>query len=242
MTRVEVSPVVLKWAANRAGKSESIRSDFPQWAKWINKESNPTFKQLEELSKKTSTPIGYFFLAEPPVERLPIPHFRTIDNQHAVSPSPNLLETVQTMERRQAWMREYLIDHEYDPLPFVGKGKAIQTLNVIAEDMRNELGIKDGWVASCGTWEEALRLLLQKTEDAGILVVRNSIVGNNAHRKLNVNEFRGFVLVDDYAPLIFVNGSDGKAAQMFTLAHELAAQPSLSPNSFRISSAIPLMV
>ena len=222
MTRVEVSPVVLKWAANRAGKSESIRSDFPQWAKWINKESNPTFKQLEELSKKTSTPIGYFFLAEPPVERLPIPHFRTIDNQHAVSPSPNLLETVQTMERRQAWMREYLIDHEYDPLPFVGKGKAIQTLNVIAEDMRNELGIKDGWVASCGTWEEALRLLLQKTEDAGILVVRNSIVGNNAHRKLNVNEFRGFVLVDDYAPLIFVNGSDGKAAQMFTLAHELA--------------------
>ena len=66
-------------------------------------------------------------------------------------------------------------------------------------------------------------------ENAGLLVVVNGIVANNTHRKLNPLEFRGFVLVDEYAPLAFLNGSDGKAAQMFTMT--------MSSRTFRLGSS-----
>ena len=72
------------------------------------------------------------------------------------------------------------------------------------------------------TWEEAVSELRRRVEQLGVMAVINGVVGNNTHRKLDVEEFRGFALTDRYAPLIFINGADSKSAQMFTLAHELA--------------------
>lgn len=222
MARVAVNPEVIRWALQRADIAETIEKKFPKLMSWMNNETQPTLKQLEQLAKATSTPLGFFFLSKPPQIQLPIPHYRTIDDTYASKPSPDLLETVQMMQRRQAWMRDYLLDMGQEPLSYVGSCQLTDKPKDVAQDIRRTLEIENGWAADCRSWQEALQMLLTKIENIGILVVRNGIVGNNTHRKLDVNEFRGFVLVDEYAPLIFINGADGKAAQMFTIAHELA--------------------
>jgi len=222
MTRVAISNAVLSWAMERSGSPETVKQRFPKLSEWLQGQSQPTLRQLEEFAKVTSTPLGYLFLSAPPEEQMTISHFRTLSGEPLYRPSPDLIETIQTMERRQAWIREYLIEQGQEPLTFVRSARPTDEPEQIAKDIRRVLGLTGLWAAKQSTWREALRKLLIMTDEAGILVAVNGIVGNNNHRKLDPVEFRGFVLVDEFAPLIFINGADGKAAQMFTLAHELA--------------------
>jgi len=223
MNRVTIKREVLHWALNRSGlTADTLQRKFPKLRQWETGESEPTLRQLESLAKATLTPLGFLFLAKPPAERLPIPHFRTVAEEPQRSPSPDFIETIQMMQQRQSWMRDFLIEKGQDRLPFIQSTNLGDAPQAVADRIRQTLKLEDGWASKQPTWTEALRLLRETMESAGILVVVNSIVGNNTHRKLDLEEFRGFVLVDDYAPLVFVNGADSKAAQMFTLAHELA--------------------
>src|SRR5699024_1671448 len=222
MTKVNVKTDLLKWAIDRIGDPTIVESKFPDLPNWLNGSKKPTLKQLENFANTTSTPLGYFFLSNPPNEELSIPSYRTVGDNQNFNPSPDLIETIRTMERRQQWMRDYLIETGNEPLNFVGVSKSDKNPEYIANLMREEMNLENNWASKRGTWRDALNDLLQTIQDIGILVMINGIVGNNTKRKLSVNEFRGFVLMDNYAPLVFINGSDGKAAQMFTLAHELA--------------------
>jgi len=199
-----------------------LEPKFPRLSQWVSGQSQPTLRQLESLAKRTLTPLGFFFLEEPPQERLPVPYFRTLGDEASYGPSPDLLETIHLMERRQAWLREFLVDQGQGVLSFVRSARPNELAATVGRRIRDMLGLHLGWAAREPSWTEAMRILREAMEDAGILVIINGIVGNNTHRKLDPEEFRGFVLVDEFAPLVFVNGADGKAAQMFTLAHELA--------------------
>ena len=223
MIRVEVNPALLQWALERAGQSlESLRDKFPKIELWARGEVKPTLKQLETFAKSVRVPFGYLFLPKPPEEPLPIPDFRTLPEARLARPSPELLDTLYTMQRRQAWLREELIESGAEPCDFVGGARLSDDPEAVAHEMRRVVSLGDDWAARIHTWQEAVGELRRAIERLGVIAVINSVVGNNTHRKLSVDEFRGFSLSDDYAPLIFVNGADAKSAQMFTLAHELA--------------------
>lgn len=222
MRHPPIAPDVLRWAVERSGRAEALARKFPQLEEWLAGKRLPTFRQLESLAKATLTPLGYLFLPQPPQETLPIPHFRTLHDQQPQRPSVALLETVSQMQRRQQWLRDYLIEQGHQPLAFVGAARPDAAVEDVAGRMREVLRLPPQWAREYKTWSDALKGLMRRMEEVGILVVASGIVGNNTRWKLDVEEFRGLVLVDEYAPLVFVNAADSKAAQMFTLAHELA--------------------
>ena len=223
MTTIAASVPVLRWAAQRARlHDDDLAARFNKWSLWLSGEAEPTLKQLEDFARLTHTAIGYFFLPEPPALVLPVPDFRTLRDEALAEPSSDLLDTLYLCQQRQDWYRDHARMHGLPALPFVGSAGVQQAPEAVAHSLQSTLGLSTEARRQLPTWTDALRQLIAKAEDAGVMVMVSSVVSSNSHRKLDVGEFRGFALADSLAPLIFLNGADSKAAQMFTLAHELA--------------------
>lgn len=222
MNSVPASVSVLHWAAKRARLDDAAVSQrFRKWPQWLSGEAQPTLRQLEDFARLTHTAIGYFFLPEPPVLPLPVPDFRTLRDAALAEPSSELLDTLYLCQQRQDWYREYARLHGLPPLSFIGSVTVENAVEDVARRICTTLGLSTESRRQLPTWTDALRQMITLAEAAGVLVMASSIVGSNSHRKLDVGEFRGFVLADNLAPLVFLNSADSKAAQMFTLAHEL---------------------
>jgi Zn-dependent peptidase ImmA (M78 family) len=222
MNRVEIRPALLHWALDRAGIGESAAAGrFPKLPDWIAGTVLPTLKQLEGFARATHTPVGFLFLAEPPVETVPIPDFRTVGDAGVRRPSADLLDTIYICQQRQEWYRDYARSMGEAPLAFVGSIQPFSGVIETANTIRGALGFDLEQRRRLGTWEDALRAFIAQADDLGVLVMCSGIVSNNTHRKLDPQEFRGFAMADPFAPVIYINGVDTKSAQMFTLAHEL---------------------
>lgn len=223
MTRISVNPELLTWARERAGLDTlALAGRFPNLAEWEDGELQPTLRQLEDFARRVHVAVGYLFLPAPPDEPLPIPDFRTLADREVTRLSPNLLDTIYLCQQRQDWFRDHARVHALPALDFVGSATLQDAPGRVAEAIRQRFALSIAERQQLPTWTDALRQLIAKAEDAGVLVMASGVVGSNSHRKLAVEEFRGFALADELAPLVFINGADSKAAQMFTLAHELA--------------------
>ena len=131
MNRVGVQPELLRWARERSGRgADYLRKRFPKLDAWESGAARPTFKQLEDFSRATYAPIGYLFLQEPPLEKLPVTDFRTMGGVEVRHPSPDLLDTLYLCQQRQDWYRDEARTIGDPPLEFIG------SLDTATDDLR----------------------------------------------------------------------------------------------------------
>lgn len=220
-----INPKIISWARQRAGLDEDMLAqklhikDVQKIIKWEKGITKPTFKQAQEIANKTNIPFGYLYLNQPPQETLPIPDLRTVTNQHLVHLSIELKDILNQIIIKQEWYKDHLLKLNEPELDFIGKYNINNTINEVVQDIRKTINVP---FPQKGTWEDYYRNLIKAAETARILVMRSGMVGNNTKRILDVSEFRGFAISDKIAPVIFINSSDAKTAQLFTFVHELA--------------------
>ena len=226
MTQALIHPAMLRWARERLEwPPEYVARKVPvkpeKFLMWEMGEAYPTFRQAQMLARTLRIPFGYLFLSKPPDKGLPIPDLRTIRDEHYSQLSVDFLDTLNDALRKQDWYREYLQQEGAEPLAFIARYSVDDPVVEVARDICSTLEIDSKLRRDARNWQDFLSLFIEKAESAGILVMRNSVVKNNNYRPLSVEEFRGFALSDNLAPMIFINSRDAKAAQIFTLAHEL---------------------
>ena len=210
------------WAIQRAGISlDAYMARHPKSHvhDWISETRKPTEKQLEDFAKSVNVPYGYLFVQDVPQERIPFPMFRGKAGQSEVF-DLNVYDTVMSVRQRQNWLEDYLIANDLDTCKIVSTVGESATVTEAVSLLRKALSLEPRWAFSCPTSAAAVNRLTERLEDAGVFLVYNGIVGNNTRRPISVDECRGFALVNTTAPFIFINNSDSKTAQLFTLIHE----------------------
>lgn len=219
--RVKINKQILMWAIEESKIDfEEIGHKFIDIDLWINQDKRPTFRQLEELARYLKVPFGYMFLDEPPQTDLIQSEFRTIGNK-VPQISKELKDTIYNISRKKDWLSDYRRENGWEKLipdNLVKLGE--RDVDTICRASRDYLDLNEYWYKDHQDNISAFKYLRKKIEKCGITVMQNGIVGSNTHRKLDVSEFRGFLLYDDIAPFIFINSNDSVTGKIFTLIHE----------------------
>lgn len=219
---VNIQPAVINWALSQTKEEQLGTKLMDNIMRWLDGSKTPTFNQIEDFSRKANIPLGYFFLQTPPVEEIKLLEYRTVDSVELANPSRNLIDTIHEMENVQEWMKDYRQDFDFDTLAIVGSLKGKTDAKMIANCIRDDLELPLDWYKNKKNIGEAFNYVRGLLEYSGVLVMLSGIVGKNTHRALSIDEFRAFAMVDEWAPLIFINSADSEGAKLFSLFHEMA--------------------
>lgn len=192
---------------------KKVSSKFPQF---LTGEKEPSFNQLEKMARLFDIPLGLLLLDNPVDQDTPNLKFRTINSNAITEMSQELRDTITEMQEKQ----DFLKDQVENELNFIGKFSIDDNYLEVVNYIRKIMNLQIDYYSHIKRFNQ-LKFLRSKINDIGVFVFFNGKIKDNTHRSLNVDEFRGFDLVDKKAPIIFVNQKDTKNGQIFTLIHEL---------------------
>ena len=219
--RIKISPETLVWATERGGyNTDSLFNIYPKALEWIKEDSLPTVKQLERFAKKVHVPFGFLFLKKPPIETIPVTFYRS--NGDVVNNPPLVIkDLVNTIKYKQDWLRDFLIESNYDELDFIGTLSDYKNIKILeaANVIRKNLNIHLEWYRETNK-NAVFRYWIDTLENNRIFVISTGFVNNNK-RIVDVDICKGFTLIDKFCPFIYINTNNLGGGRIFTLLHEL---------------------
>ncbi|MDE2858906.1 MAG: XRE family transcriptional regulator [Chloroflexota bacterium] len=216
--RMPITPEVLTWARERVGyKVDDLaaKSGFAEVAACERGQSKPTYRQLEKIAEILQLPVAIFFFPEPP-DLPPIEEtFRTLGSEQFAEIPPEIRLLLHKGRAFQLGLSE-LNDGRNPAARLITQDLKLrddESLEDAAARIRDFVGVsladQFGWKKE-DTAFEAWRSAFYRV---GVAVFKDAF---------GTDEFCGFSLYDTEFPVIYVNNSNAKTRQIFTLFHELA--------------------
>lgn len=221
---IPVNPDILRWARETGGfsfgdvvaKLNRKTVTLETVASWEEGKASPTYAQLERLAYEIyKRPLAIFFFPAPPEEETPKESFRTLPQAEIDLLKPRLLYLVRQALVMQENLRE-LLDGVNPAKRQVLSDITISRSNAVtsvANAVREYLGFGLSEQYALIDDDTAFKSWRNVLESHGVFIFKDAFKDE---------ECSGFCLYDDDFPVVYINNSQPKTRQIFTLFHELA--------------------
>ncbi len=217
--RMPITREVLTWARERLGYTQEAlakkRSEFRKIAAWESGDSKPTYRQLELLAKDLWVPVAIFFFPEPPQIPEIEKSFRTIGSEQFAEIPPRVRLLLHKARAFQVGLAE-LNEGQNPARRMLTRELAFSpddNTTDMATQVREILGISLDDQFAWSDADTALKSWRKAFYAVGVTIFKDTF---------RDERYCGFSLYDVEFPVIYVNNSNTKTRQIFTLFHELA--------------------
>ena len=212
----DINPKVLRQCRKQIGmtiEQAQNKASMVTLDKVEQGERKPTFKQVDTLSELYNVPRWVFLRESLPEEynfSQHMPAFRQFVNSSPVFSQYKVRYITASVERFREFILDLRVDMEEEIEPF-SPPTVTEQIPRLARFVREWLGLAD-LAYPFEIWKKAC-------EGKEIFVFLTST--RNSWSKVDPSLFRGFSIYKEQLPIIVINDSDARAAQSFTLLHEL---------------------